>query len=55
VGRVGFGFEQVGSDKFAQQAYRVMSRVRVNLIRVWSGFGSNILWFFQVSGRVSGY
>jgi hypothetical protein len=50
AGRVGSGSGLDGSDKFDQKNCQVMGRIRVNLIRVRSGFGSNIIGFFQISG-----
>jgi hypothetical protein len=51
AGRVRFEFGRVRSGKFDQKNYRVTGRVRVNLIRVESGFRSNIVRFFWVSGH----
>jgi hypothetical protein len=42
-------FRRVRSGNFDLKNYRVTGRVRVNLIRVGSGFRSNIDGFFRVS------
>jgi hypothetical protein len=51
IGRVGFGFDRVESGKFDKKNYQVTVRVQVNLIRIGSSFGSNIIRFFRVLGH----
>jgi hypothetical protein len=36
----------IGSDKFDQKNYQIMSWIWVNLIRIGLGFVSNIVYFF---------
>jgi hypothetical protein len=47
--RAGWGLDL---GKFDQKNYRAMGQVRVNLIRIRSGFGSNIVGFRVNSSRV---
>jgi hypothetical protein len=50
-GRVEFGFGRVRTGKFDKKKFWVMVRVRVDLIQVRLGFGSNTIGFFRISGH----
>jgi hypothetical protein len=58
IGWIGLGSGSGRSGKFDQKICQVTGRIRVNLIRVESGFGLNIIgfifWVLVRSVRVSG-